>query len=318
MVIFDGHNDMLLKLLESGSNSDISTLKDCQVNLEKLQKGNIKVAIFAIYVPSHFRFGLSLHQAMLMIDLFWQNFQKYSQHLSPILSTADLLKVKTEPKIGGILSLEGGEVLEGNLGNLRNFYRLGVRALTLTWNNRNELADGVGEGKYAQGLSKFGHQVVETMNQLGMIVDVSHLAEKGFWDVLSASKAPVIASHSNSRTLCNHPRNLWDQQIKGIADQGGVIGVNFYPPFVTHKKDVDLGAVADQIMHLLNVGGCNCVGLGSDFDGIDSTPKGLDDISKIHLIIDELKTRQVPESIIEKIMGENFFRVIGEIFFKSS
>ena len=319
MHIFYAHNDTLLKLLEAGSHQDLNSIADSHGNLEKLKAGQIKTAIFAIYVPESYRFGLALHKALLMVDIFWQNFHKYQSDLLPILSITDLAKVRNSGKIGGILSLEGGEALEGSLANLRNFYRLGVRGLTLTWNNRNQLADGVGEGEQAQGLSKFGLEVVEAMNQLGMFIDVSHLAEKGFWQVLKISKAPVIASHSNSRTLCAHPRNLTDIQIKALADQGGVIGVNFYPYFVKEPaNEVDLVAVADQIEYLLKVGGTDSVGIGSDFDGISCVPKELEDISKIPRLIDELKKRKFSEAVIEKIIGGNFFRIIEEIFSKSS
>ena len=137
--------------------------------------------------------------------------------------------------------------------------------------------------------------------------------------MLKISKAPVIASHSNSRTLCAHPRNLTDIQIKALADQGGVIGVNFYPYFVKEPaNEVDLVAVADQIEYLLKVGGTDSVGIGSDFDGISCVPKELEDISKIPRLIDELKKRKFSEAVIEKIIGGNFFRVIEEIFSKSS
>ncbi len=316
MFIFDAHIDTLQKLVQSNGLYDLASIPNTHVNLAKMQTAGLNAQIFAVFIPENYRHGLALHNASVMIDIFWQNMIKYTSELMPIMWQDELCLLTAETKrIGCILSIEGGEALEGRLENLRNFFRLGVRGLTLTWNNRNELADGVGEGEQASGLSEFGRQVVAEMNNLGMIIDVSHLAEKGFWDVLKISKLPVIASHSNSFARCQHRRNLNDKQITALADQGGVIGVNFCPAFLTNNpKTAAIDHVVSHIVHLIDVGGSEAVGLGSDFDGIASVPQGLEDISRVNEIITMLKNHGYPESVIEKVMGLNFLRVLKQVF----
>lgn len=158
--------------------------------------------------------------------------EDYKDDLCFAGSGQDILRARQSGRLACLLAIEGGEALEGKLAHLRNAYRLGVRLLTLTWNFRNDLASGQMEGAEG-GLSRFGREAVEEMNRLRMLVDVSHLNEPGFWDVIEVSTSPpIIASHSNAKGLCDHPpRNLSDEQIRSIADGGGVIGVNFFLPF---------------------------------------------------------------------------------------
>lgn len=314
MFIFDAHADTLSVLAERGEAYDLGTLKDSHVNLPGMRKGGLKAQIFAVYVPKKYCPGMALHAALKMVDIFWRNLELYHEFLMPVLCRNDLRTGEYSPRIGCLLSIEGGEALEGSLANLRILFRLGVRALTLTWNNRNELGDGIGEGERASGLSGFGCEVVAEMNRLGMLIDVSHLAEKGFWDVLALSKAPVIASHSNAYTLCRHPRNLTDDQIRALADQGGIVGVNFFPKHVTDSPDnCTIEDVVDQIMYLYQVGGSDAIALGSDFDGIGSTPVGLEDVGKMPGLIPALEKRGLPTAVIEKIMGLNLLRVVNQV-----
>lgn len=314
MFIFDAHIDTLGILAERGC-EDLAALTDSHVNLEKMEKAGINAQFFAVYVPSRYRFGLALHKAMEMIDIFWQNVERYPEKLQPLLNREDcrILETNRQP-IRCLLSIEGGEALEGSLSNLRNFFKLGVRALTLTWNHRNALADGVGEGKFASGLTEFGREVVDEMNRLGMIVDVSHLAEPGFWDVVEVSSQPIIASHSNAYRLCGHRRNLTDEQIKAIADSGGVIGVNFHPGFLADPpRTASIDHVVEQILYLLKLGGSDTPALGSDFDGISSTPAGLENVEKTPNLITKLEKQGVSETLIEKVMGKNLLRVVSQV-----
>lgn len=314
MFIFDGHVDTLAVLAERSEGWDLGVLADAHVNLPKLEKAGYGAQIFAIYVSRKYSAGLALHMALKMVDIFWQNMERYHERLKPVLCRNDLQPAEADPRISCLLAVEGGEALEGSLANLRNLFRLGVRALTLTWNNRNDLGDGVGEGDRASGLSPFGCEVVAEMNRLGMLIDVSHLAEKGFWDVLTLSEAPVIASHSNAYALCRHPRNLTDEQIKALAAKGGVIGVNFYPKHVTDTPDnCTIDHVVDQIVYLYRTGGSDAVALGSDFDGISSTPAGLDDVEKVPCLIAAMEERGLPSAVIEKIMGLNLLRVAKQV-----
>jgi len=317
MFIFDAHNDTLLQLMTRKLN-DLASLENTHVNLSKMQAAGMGAQIFAVYVPETFLHGLALQTALKMIDIFWLNMEKHQKYLQPILWSEDL-PLHNRNQIGCLLSIEGGEALEGSLANLRNLFRLGVRGLTLTWNFRNELGDGIGEGERAKGLSKFGFEVVAEMNRLGMLVDVSHLAEPGFWDVVQISKKPIIASHSNAYALCQHPRNLTDAQIRAIADSGGVIGVNFYTGFLANSPEqADIDTVVDHIIYLMKIGGTDVVGLGSDFDGIDQTPQGLENIALLPQLVIKLKNKGCSETIIEKVMGNNFLRVLQEVLPKKS
>ncbi len=177
---------------------------------------------------------------------------------------------------------------------------------------RNLLADGVADNRTKGGLSQFGVEVVEELNRLGMIVDVSHLSDAGFWDVMEISKDPVVASHSNARAVCAHPRNMTDDMIRALAERGGVMGMNFAPDFV-HKKKPSVETLVDHIDHIVDLVGPEHVGLGSDFDGIPDTPKGLEDASKMPAITEELVKREYSEDYIRLILGGNHLRLLKEV-----
>lgn len=303
---FDGHIDTLLHLLHS--KHDLANANG-HVNLDKLLTGGISAQIFAVFVEPAFYQGMALHKGLEMIDLFWQMIDQHPEELAFAGSGSAIKQIQEEGKIACLLAVEGGEVLQGSLGHLRNLYRLGVRVVTLTWNYRNALANGQSEGVDSGGLSPFGREVIQEMNRLGMLIDVSHLNEPGFWDVLKISKAPIIASHSCARALRDHARNLTDEQIRALADNGGVIGVNFYPGFLTESGEAHLDDVVNHIEHFIKIGGEDCVGLGSDYDGIETTPSGLDDCSLMQAIIPALKERGYSDGKIEKVMGGNFLRI---------
>lgn len=198
MFIFDAHIDTLSRLLTRGEK-----LEDAQghVKLEDLQAG-ARAQFFAAFVDPQYYHGLALHRTMEMIDLFWETLAAYPEALAFAGSAEEIIQATAQGRTACLLAIEGGEALEGKLSMLRLFYRLGVRLLTLTWNFRNDLAAGQWEGPQGGGLSRFGREVVEEMNSLGMLVDVSHLNEPGFWDVLEVSTDPVLASHSNAHALC--------------------------------------------------------------------------------------------------------------------
>lgn len=306
MFFFDAHIDTLSRLLQ-----DNQALRENQghVDLAKLRQNKQGAQFFAAFVSPRYYHGQALHRTMEMIDLFWQWMTDYPQDLAFAGSGREAAEIQSRGRMACFLGIEGGEALEGQLFNLRMFYRLGVRLLTLTWNHRNDLASGQGEGLHGGGLSLFGQAVVAEMNRLGMLIDVSHLNEPGFWDVLRLSKSPVLASHSNARALCDHPRNLTDQQIQALADQGGVIGVNFCPYFLKKDQPATVDDVVEQVMYLVNVGGIQCVGLGSDFDGIDQTPLGLEHYGKTMDLADSLMDRGLSADHVEKIMGGNLMRI---------
>jgi membrane dipeptidase len=248
------------------------------------------------------------------VDAFYREIEDNSDKLIFATTGSDVDKAREEGKIAALLSIEGGEALDGRIELLRIFYRLGVRLMTLTWSLRNELADGAFEGRTGGGLTRFGVEVVEEMDRLGMVVDVSHLSEAGFWDVMKVSERPIIASHSNSKALCSHPRNLTDEQAKAIAEKGGVIGVNFAGYFLGEGRR-SLAGVIEHIDYLSALIGPEHVGLGSDFDGLpfEQLPDELKGVSGLPRIAGELAARGYSEQAIKGIMGENLLRVVRSV-----
>ena len=231
-----------------------------------------------------------------------------------VLGAEDVRRaLRDECDFGALISIEGGEALCGCLGALEAFWRFGVRAMGLVWNHRNELADGVADGASGGGLTPFGKEVVRAMEAMGMAVDVSHLSDAGFWDVSRISRRPFYASHSNARALCDHPRNLTDDQIRAVADSGGVIGVNFYASFLHASGRAGIEDVIEHIEYLADRAGIDHVALGSDFDGIDRAPEGLEDVSKMPALAEALRTRGWEERDVRAVLGENLARFLTQV-----
>jgi len=307
----DAHVDTLLEIASKkrtlGERSSIG-----HVDIPRLAEGGVDVQVFAIYIEPEYKLERSSKRVLQLVDLLYSEFEKNSDRISVVRNYSEIANVVEKGKIAGLISIEGGEAIEGDLGVLRSLYRLGVRAMGLTWNQRNQLADGVWESRSKGGLTNLGVQVVEEMNRLGMVVDVSHLSEAGFYDVANTTKSPIVASHSNCKALCDHPRNLTDDQIRALAERGGVMGMNFAPMFVDKEK-ATLERVLDHIDHVNKLVGPNHVGLGSDFDGIEKTPIGLEDVTKIPGITEGLLYRGYSEDDILKILGGNFLGVFKSV-----
>ena len=217
-------------------------------------------------------------------------------------------------KAATLLAIEEGGAIDGSLEALRCLYELGVRAMTLTWSNRNDIADGVNEEKSGGGLTVFGRQVVAEMNKLGMLVDVSHIAPAGFWDVIEASTKPIIATHSNAKALCPHPRNLDDQQIKAINENDGLIGITFAGQFLENDyNDACIESVYRHIDHMLNLmGNDDHVGFGSDFDGISHPPYNIQGVQDYKPLVDFLASKY-SDSTIAKITHQNVLSLLGKV-----
>jgi membrane dipeptidase len=271
----------------------------------------VKLQFFAAFISPKYRHCATV-RALDLIDLYYREMEAAGDLIEPVLSYHDIARVMSSGKAAALLSLEGGEALAGRLSVLRLFYRLGVRSIGLTWNGRNELADGVGEGRTGGGLTEFGVRAVKEMDRLGILVDVSHLSEPGFWDVIEISGRPVIATHANSRSQCDHPRNLKDSQIKALAGTGGVIGLCFCPDFICNENPC-LERLLDHAEYIASVAGIECIGLGSDFDGIEKVAPGLEDVTRIPYVAEGLRRRGFNGSEIEMIMGHNWLRVIKEV-----
>ena len=284
------------------------------VDLPRLLEGGVDLQVFAAYIQPEYKIERALHRVIRLIDLFHQTVSMHQDKLSLFTKVADVYEAKKRGKIAAMLSIEGGEAVEADLGILRMLHRLGVRAMTLTWNERNQIADGAAEGRTKGGLTNFGVELVSEMNKIGMVIDVSHISDAGFFDVIETSNAPIIASHSNCRALCNHRRNMTDEMIHRLAQKDGVMGMNFAPAFVDENKGkVTLERVLDHVDHVVKLVGADHVGLGSDFDGIESTPKGLEDVTTMPYFTEGLVKRGYREADVFKIVGGNFLRVFKKV-----
>jgi len=313
-IIFDAHCDTLQEVL-AGKRRLGERSEEGHADLPRLHEGGVTAQIFALFVsPNYFPSGAA-RQALRLLDVFYQELGENAEQLTLVTKASDVERAKAEDKVAGILSLEGAEALEGDLRVLRAFYKLGVRNIGLTWNLRNAAADGVDETRSSSGLTNFGVQLVQEMNRLGIMVDISHLSPTGVRDVFLVSEAPVIASHSNAYALCPHRRNLTDEQLEGVASKGGVVGVTFVPNFITEDENqATLKRVLDQIDYMVKTMGVDHVGLGSDFDGFsNSNVRGLEDVTHLPRLTAGLVERGYDEEDVKKILGGNFMRVFREV-----
>jgi membrane dipeptidase len=310
--VSDAHCDTILDVLK-GKRRLAERSSEGQIDLPKLHEGNVSAQVFAVWTPPE-RYADALKYGMEAADAFLEEVEDNDDLISAT-TVDDLDFAFSTGKVAGILGMEGAEPLKGSISVLRDFYRLGLRLLTLTWNFRNEAADGVKESITRGGLTRFGRDLVAACNDLGIILDVSHLSPAGVEDVLALSSKPIIASHSNAKALCNHPRNLTDEQIKAIASTGGAIGVTFVPAFLRKdKENASVSDVLDHIDYITKLVGAEHVMLGSDFDGMGETvPKGLEDASKLPALTEGLVERGYNEDEIKTILGLNFRRVFAEV-----
>lgn len=311
--VFDGHCDTILEIMNH-KRSLRDRAPNGHLDIFRLKEGGVDIQVFAVFIEDTYKPHNSLKRTLQLIDCFFSEIEENRDNISLVVNYNQIKEVNQGGKIAAILSIEGGEALEGDLAALRVLYKLGVRWLTLTWNQRNQIADGLYESRTGGGLTEFGLKVIDEMDRLGMVIDISHLSEAGFWDVIKHSKKPIVASHSNCYAICPHSRNLKDEQIKAIADNNGVIGVTYVPCFLTQEnREATIEDVIKHIDYLVEKAGVNYVGLGSDFDGTGSLPLGLEGVEKIPNITIELVKRGYKEEDIKKILGGNFIRVFKEV-----
>lgn len=235
-IVIDGHNDVTTPMVDEAYDLATPSVGKYHTDLARMKQGGIDGQFFSIYVDQQFvTTGGSARRALDMIDVVYRAAERYPQQLMMATSTDDIRRAAKEGKAAALMGIEGGHAIENSLMALRDFYRLGVRYMTLTHNNTNDWADaGRGEARH-NGLTEFGKEVVREMNRLGMLVDVSHVSDKTMSDALDISRAPIIASHSSARALANHSRNIPDDLLRRIAKNGGVVMVNFYPAFINQK-----------------------------------------------------------------------------------
>lgn len=242
-LVCDLHSDTILKL-KKGDYVFSEKNSTGYIDIPRLKEGGVDLQVFAVWVSPDFLPDSAAREAFNLIDLFYQQLEKYPEDIELAKNISNFKKINKKGKIACVLGLEGGHSIEGNIALLRTFYRLGVRYMTLTWENSNPIASSAADTSTQKGgLTELGKEVIKEMNRLGMIIDISHLSEQAFWEVMELSKAPVIASHSCVKAICNHYRNLTDEQIKAIAKSGGVIGINFFSGYL----DDDFRKASDSI-----------------------------------------------------------------------
>ena len=323
-LLIDTHNDVPSKTVDG---FDIGPRASSgHTDLVRLREGGVGAVFFAAYVAARYVEGNhSANRTLQMIDTVRHDIvARYPNDFVLVTTAAGIEAAHKQGKIAALMGIEGGHAIEDSLRLLRDYYALGVRYMTLTHTNTNNWADSSGDMDKAgvqhhNGLTDFGKDVVREMNRLGMMVDISHVADKTFWDALEVSRAPIFASHSSCRALANVPRNMTDEMIIALAKKGGVVQINFNCGFLvagTGEKGQPRATLADVVAHIDHVkqiAGIDAVGIGSDFDGVECTPEGLDDVSKFPNLTRALLEKGYSAGDIRKIYGGNLLRVMRAV-----
>ena len=343
-VVVDTHSDDIGWVLDRGEELAEDTAGR-QVTFPKMRQGGLTAQFFAAWSnPQRYSQQAAVRRTIDFIDALRQTCERNGDQIEIARTAADIRRLKAEDKLAAIVSVEGGHSIDDDLGVLRAYFDLGARYMTLTHNNTNNWADGIADEPRNGGLSDFGRGVVREMDRLGMIVDISHVAVKTFWDALETTEKPVMASHSNASSLCDHPRNMSDDQLRAVGEGHGVVCATFVPEFVSEGMRRQLEAmdvypvmafdtqhegpfddpiqglalpsykeVVDHIDHMVEVAGIDHVGIGSDFGVIGFTPTGLEDCSKFPVLTEEMLARGYSDADVRKVMGENVLRVMEDV-----
>lgn len=301
--IIDAHCDVLSKLMVEPSLDFTRNDSGLDVTLPKLRQAGVLLQCFAIWIPESVN-DPRMNDLLTGIELFRERIVAQAG-MRAIRTADDLVQAVKDGHPSAMLTVEGADALNGSMDHLRTLFQLGVRCLGITWNYANWAADGVAEPRNG-GFTIKGQKLVKECNKLGIIMDVSHLSERGFWELGELSEKPFIASHSNVIELCGHRRNLNKRQIASIAERGGVIGINFYPPFV---RSDDAATIDDVVRHIETVcewGGVRAAALGSDFDGISSKIERLKDPGGYTNLIEAL-TKRYSDEQVERILFRNWY-----------
>lgn len=324
-MLFDGHNDLpwALRRVANSSfdNVDIAKPTKLHTDIPRLQSGGLKAQFWSVYVPASTDLsGNALLTTLEQIQLVHQMCERYPDVFEMADTAADIERITAEGKIASMIGVEGGHSIENSLQALRELYKRGARYMTLTHSKTLAWADSATDDAKNNGLSPFGKEVVREMNKLGMLVDLSHVSAKCMKDALEVTSAPVIYSHSSARAICDHPRNVPDDVLKLVAENGGVVMVNFMSGYVVPTEELkadrnargDYKTVCDHIEHIINVAGIDHVGIGSDYDGVSRLPVGLDDVSYYPNITQELLNRGYTKEQIHQVLGGNVLRALKE------
>ena len=357
-IVIDTHNDFISTGIEKNKSFDMELKGSTHSDLNRMKIGGIDIQIFSIFCDENYGMGTANAFANREIDTLYATVQRNPSKMMIVKTPEDLSTAVKLGKLGSMIGVEGGHMIEDKMEYLEALYNRGARYMTLTWNNSTSWASSAADERAKNnlgrpyGLTTFGKELVKKMNALGMIVDISHVGEQTFYDAIATSTKPVIASHSCTYTLCPVPRNMTDDQIIALGKNGGVIHLNFYSGFVDssfkqkndaflkkhqaeknellknnpsdfyanlvlhekYKDEIDgvrpsLSLLIDHLDHIVKLIGVDHVGLGSDFDGINSSPRQLNDVTDMPLITAELLKRGYSKKDIYKILGGNFIRV---------
>jgi membrane dipeptidase len=352
--VFDGHNDLPWELrTKAGSSFDRRDIRQPQpamhTDIPRLREGNVGAQYWSVYVPAETaKSGEALRQTLEQIELVQEMLRRYPDVFEQARTADDVERIQKAGKIASLIGVEGGHCIEDSIENLRRLHKLGAGYMTLTHSDTLAWADSATDTGKSDGLSPFGEEVVREMNRLGMLVDLSHVSDETMRDALRISQAPIIYSHSSARAIAKHPRNVPDDILKLVKENGGVVMVNFFPGFVVPKsaeimaemfargrelrakfpKEEDylrerrrweaqnpypagsVHDVVDHIEHIAKVAGVDHVGIGSDYDGITKVPAQLEDVSTYPLITQELLNRGWKAEDIAKLMSGNVLRVM--------
>ncbi len=356
-IVIDTHNDIPTTAIEKGVSFDDNLKTKTHSDLQRMQEGGVDAQFFSIWCDGLKQNPYAWANREIDTVMAWVNRNPSKMMLAT--SVNDIKEAVKQKKLATLFGVEGGHMIENDLTKLEALYNRGVRYMTLTWNNSTPWATSAldettkADSLKHKGLTNFGKQVVKKMNDLGMLVDLSHVGEQTFWDAINTTSKPILVSHSCAYTLCPHRRNLKDEQIKAVGKNGGVIHLNFYSGFVDstfekrsnaftakHKTEMDsllkinpepyfmqvylfekypdevkdmrpaLSMLIDHLDYIVKLIGVNHVGLGSDFDGVNSLPQQLDDVTAYPLITKALVERGYSKKDIRKILGGNFLRLL--------
>ena len=311
MKVIDMHCDTITELWGKQENGIQVGLRhnDQMIDIERLTKGGYVLQNFAIFVEQQPGVS-SFEKAQQIQSVFAREMNQNADRIAMVTSMKGIEENEQAGKLSALLAVEGGEACEGSIEKLHVLYEQGVRMISLVWNLENALG---GSCQTGTGLTAQGKEFFRRAQKLGMLVDVSHLSERGFWDMAELAERPIVASHSNSAAVCPHPRNLTDEQFRTICQLGGTAGINLYPPFLTQENGAAVEDVYRHIAHFLQLGGEGHIAIGTDFDGCETLPEGIGGIRDMPWLADALLQRGMDEQTVRKIFGQSLWKVVENI-----
>ena len=329
-IVIDTHIDTTQMLLRDGwdffARHPSARPDGNHVDYPRMREGGLDAAFFSIYMPGTVTGPDAVKRALVMIDAVKRLAEQHPNEIALATTAAEVRAAAKAGKVAALMGMEGGHMIDDNLSVLRDYARLGVRYLTLTHSVNTTWADSSGDKPAHDGLTDFGKDVVREMNRLGMMVDISHVADKTFWDALEVSRAPLLASHSSCRALSGHPRNMTDDMIKALAAKGGVIQINYSTSFLDNdlyeaiqrnvppaeRPKVSWEKIVEHVDHAVKLVGATHVGLGSDFDGT-TVPVGMEDVAQLPKITEALLAKGYSEQDVTNILGGNLLRLMERV-----